>query len=53
MQTLQEPVTTNGNEMMALLTTLTALKKGAPGVRLPFSRSKNIQPSRPAARPIS
>src|SRR5689334_882716 len=35
MQTFQEPVV-NGNEMTALLTALTALKKGKPGVRLPL-----------------
>src|SRR5437588_10834358 len=34
MQTLAEPVV-NGSEMTALLTALTALKKGQPGVRLP------------------
>src|SRR5262245_13126204 len=34
MQTFQEP-TTYGTEMSALLTALTALKKGKPGVRLP------------------
>jgi HAMP domain-containing protein/signal transduction histidine kinase/CheY-like chemotaxis protein len=33
-QTLPEPVV-NGNEMTALLTALSALKKGKPGVRLP------------------
>src|SRR6266852_6046082 len=33
-QTLSEPVI-NGSEMTALLTALTALKKGKPGVRLP------------------
>src|SRR5262249_5128967 len=33
-QTLPEPVV-NGNEMAALLTALSALKKGKPGVRLP------------------
>src|SRR5438045_3815131 len=34
MQTLHEP-STNGTEMTALLTALTALLKGQPGVRLP------------------
>src|SRR6516162_10942113 len=34
MQTLQEPKA-NGSEMTALLTALSALKKGKPGVRLP------------------
>ena len=34
MQTLEEPLT-NGSEMTALLTALTALKKGKSGVRLP------------------
>ena len=34
MQTFQEPLT-NGSEMTALLTALTALKKGKSGVRLP------------------
>ena len=35
LQTLQEPAT-NGSELTALLTALTALKKGMPGVRLPI-----------------
>ncbi len=35
MLAFQEP-TTNGTEMTALLSALTALKKGKPGVRLPL-----------------